>query len=163
MTRPYKKKPATERFWARVDVRGPQDCWLWQGSTGAGYGKFEINNKLIGTHQLSYMWAHGLTELPKFTKAGLKVEIMHSCDVALCVNPAHLTMGDTALNARDKVAKGRHPLASRTHCKNGHEYTVENTSWVNCRSYVAKDGTPWKVRHCRACKRDMYHRNKGKK
>ncbi|KKN14741.1 hypothetical protein LCGC14_0992940 [marine sediment metagenome] len=20
-----------ERFWSRVDMRGPDECWLWQG------------------------------------------------------------------------------------------------------------------------------------
>lgn len=165
MTRPYSKKPAADRFWALVDVGGAQDCWLWQGSTASGYGKFMVNRKLFGAHQFSYMLAHNLTELPKTIGNGSRVEIMHSCDVPVCVNPAHLILGNSALNARDKTAKGRHPLAARTHCKNGHEYTEENIYWAKCHTYFAADGTPWKVRHCRQCKRDSYARNKkrGKK
>lgn len=36
--------------------------------------------------------------------------------------------GDTrSANTLDKVAHGNHPMASRTHCVNGHEFTEANT------------------------------------
>ena len=29
-----------KRFWDKVDVKGPDDCWEWQDCTGShGYGK----------------------------------------------------------------------------------------------------------------------------
>lgn len=45
-------------------------------------------------------------------------------------------------NQYDKVRHGRHPMAKRTHCANGHEFTPENT-------WRRKSG----ARGCRACQR----------
>lgn len=46
-------------------------------------------------------------------------------------------------NALDVVRAGEHHMASKTHCKNGHEFTPENTTYIG----------PRRWRHCRACNR----------
>lgn len=47
-------------------------------------------------------------------------------------------------NSRDTVKHGTNPQANKTHCKNGHEFTPENTR-------ILRDG---RGRRCRACHRE---------
>jgi hypothetical protein len=41
--------------------------------------------------------------------------------------PANLAYGTHADNMQDRLRHGRHPMASKTHCKRGHEFTAANT------------------------------------
>jgi hypothetical protein len=40
--------------------------------------------------------------------------VLHHCDRPLCVNPAHLFIGDHQANVDDKLAKGRHQTRALT-------------------------------------------------
>lgn len=105
-------------FWCRVDKTN--DCWLWSGTlTDTGYGHMWYLGKRERCHRISYKLSFG--EIPK----GLLV--CHHCDVRNCVNPSHLFLGTKKDNAHDMVVKGRHASQIKTHCINGHEFTVENT------------------------------------
>lgn len=55
----------------------------------------------------------------------------------------NLCWGTPSENRQDSVRNGTHGYAKRTHCKNGHEFTPENT-------FSRKGG----ARGCRACRRD---------
>lgn len=57
--------------------------------------------------------------------------------------PENLRWGTRTENNRDLILHGTHHYVRRTHCKNGHEYTPENT-------FYRKDRTG---RHCRECHR----------
>jgi len=71
-----------------------------RGSYGViGRGSLKFGGTQIGAHRLSYELAHGA--IPD----GLIVR--HTCDVRLCCNPAHLILGTTADNVRDRVERGR--------------------------------------------------------
>jgi HNH endonuclease len=89
------------RFWSRVDKRGKNDCWLFKGaSTNAGYGRFQpgrAKTKHWSAHRYAFYLATG--ETPPV--------VMHTCDVRMCCNPAHLKAGTHKDNMRDMVAKGR--------------------------------------------------------
>lgn len=89
-----------ERFWAKVDRRGPDDCWRWTaGRFPAGYGALWVNGQMAYAHRISY-------EMHIGPCSGSVV--MHRCDNPKCVNPAHLVLGTHADNVADKVRKGRH-------------------------------------------------------
>jgi hypothetical protein len=49
------------------------------------------------------MWEECRGPIP----AGLQV--MHTCDVRACINPAHLELGTQSKNMRDAYARDRHP------------------------------------------------------
>lgn len=97
-----------ERFWSKVDIRGPHECWPWTAVTlRDGYGAIWHDGNNKRAHRVAYFLTHG--ELAD----GLVV--MHSCDDPRCVNPAHLSLGTNADNMADRSAKGRHNGAG--HCR----------------------------------------------
>lgn len=117
------KRPIAERFWERVEKT--DTCWLWKGyKLPKGYGMFCMGPKYAGHSQLAHRWAYELTHGEKPTDKQL---VLHSCDNPSCVNPDHLRLGTHADNLRDASSRGRHYNTKKTHCKNGHEYTPENT------------------------------------
>jgi len=110
----------------------PDECWLWQGKTYNGYAQ-------IGT-----LDGKGSTTLQRFAFTLLVGpipvlhEIDHLCGIRHCANPRHLEAVTPAENKRRASVKSR--LAA--HCRNGHEWTEENT-------YHPKVG----YRACKACQR----------
>lgn len=93
-----------EKFWPKVDKRGPDECWPWLAScVKGGYGKLREpgrQGRTLGAHVVSLMLATG--EVADGRQA------LHSCDNKLCVNPAHLRWGTQSDNMQDAVARGRH-------------------------------------------------------
>lgn len=79
--------------------------------------------------------------------------VRHTCDNPPCFLYEHLVLGTVADNNSDRVARGRHHNAVKTHCKNGHEFTPENT-------YRRSDNGG---RRCKACAREFTDRYLAKK
>lgn len=97
------------RFWARVDKDGPVNsrrpelgrCWLWVGSlyTHKGrptYGQTSYGGRRMAAHRASFLMAGGTIPAGR--------DVMHSCDVKRCVNPAHLRAGTRTENLLDGFA-----------------------------------------------------------
>lgn len=103
----------TARFWSKVSVKGPKDCWIWNGGANPeGYGRFKVGGKLVLPHRFAYELKHGPL-MPNGSYHGTVVR--HRCDNPRCVNPAHLSIGDQRANVLDMVERGRAARKGRTH------------------------------------------------
>ncbi len=89
-----------ERFWSKVDIRGPDECWPWMAGTSHGYGEFSPTH---GTTVRAHRFAYELVKGPIPADLG----VLHKCDFKPCCNPTHLWPGTEMDNSRDCVAKGR--------------------------------------------------------
>jgi len=89
-----------ERFWSKVDKRGPDECWEWQGTlNNKGYGNFALKGKCETAQRASYLLNVG--EIPDGQV------VRHKCDNRSCVNPAHLEIGTYSQNNQDMVNRNR--------------------------------------------------------
>ncbi len=128
-------KKTIDKFWDKVDIGSRDECWPWGGShLQEGYGQLGIEGKTVLAHRYSFFLANGFWP----------PVVMHTCDNPPCCNPKHLKAGTKALNNIDRDTKGRHISweSRKTHCPQGHEYTLNNT-------YLNKRGG----RQCRECNR----------
>ncbi len=151
---PSRRMPIEDRFWPKVDIKSPDECWGWLAYVNPTSGRpyFHIGSRFTGdardvpASRVSWELTNG--PIPN----GLHV--LHKCDNGECVNPHHLFLGTHADNMRDCSEKGRQRNQNndKTHCKRGHEFTEENTHWR----------TPTK-RKCRTCGRDHMRLYRAKK
>jgi len=99
----WPRRSLEERFWEKVDKRGPNDCWEWTAcKIGMGYGRIGTgghNGRSLVTHRVSWELAYG--PIPKGQC------VLHHCDNPGCVNPAHLWLGTKADNTHDMMDKER--------------------------------------------------------
>ena len=96
------QEKAERRFWSKV-IRGPrpEHCWIWVGAIADdGYGRFYLDGASVRPTATASpcTWRSPHHQLP---------ELMHECDVPLCVNPRHLGMGDRRSNMVDRERKLR--------------------------------------------------------
>lgn len=134
------------RFWAKVDKRGPNECWPWTASlNGKGYGML-ANGKRGSTpaHRVSYAINVGELDDNKTVDHSCHTTACaggNDCRHRRCVNPAHLRL----LTNLENIAVGTSFSAvnsRKTHCVRGHALTDEN-------SYGYKGR-----RQCKTCARD---------
>lgn len=134
------KKERRQKPWYDRHELDENGCWIWQGYTSRnGYGQRQYDGRVQYAHRAYYQ--HYVGPIPD----GLCID--HLCGVRSCVNPQHLdpvTMRENVV-MRSNSASGLN--LRKTHCKNGHEYTEENTT-----PGKTKYGTT--SRSCRACSND---------
>lgn len=142
--------PATlTRFESKI-TQVPAGCWVWTAATTkCGYGHLKVSGAMIRAHRLA--WEHFVGPIPD----GLQVE--HGCHTVdpscaggvncphrRCVNPDHLELVTTQENTRRGLGFAGINVR-KTHCVNGHEFTVDNTALVNT-------GRGRKGRRCLTCR-----------
>lgn len=128
------------RFWAKV--ARTDGCWLWTGATDRhGYGRVTINGRgSLLAHRVA--WA-------LYTGRWPELNVLHHCDVPGCVRHDHLFEGTQTINMRDAQTKGRTrgTFEPKKECKHGHEFTPENTGYIESTRHQKR------LRYCRECNR----------
>lgn len=117
------------------------ECWNWTACRNAhGYGTIRYGGKTeLVTRVAMHIW--------RGFDLSSKLFVCHKCDNPACFNPKHLFVGTQKDNISDSRRKGRHFLASRTHCSKGHPYSGVNLYLIPS----PKSGTS---RVCRVCARE---------
>lgn len=114
-------------------VSKTSSCWLWLGRVDKdGYGRLNIfinGKRVVLAHRASYLLHKG--DIPELN------DIDHTCFNRICVNPGHLETVPESIN------RSRQRASLKRYCKNGHEYTKENT-------YI-RPNTGNRQRDCRIC------------
>lgn len=142
-------RPAIERFLEKTKVSEIHffegtPCLEWTGFIQSnGYGQFKADGrrgaKKTSPHRFAYEYYIG--PIPD----GMEPD--HRCKLKHCCNYLHLEAVTHRVNCKRRNE-------DQTHCKNGHEFTEENTK-------IGKRGE----RRCRACNRDrvkaFYAKNPG--
>ena len=98
---PFRNLKAATRLLSMTDVRGEDECWFFEGHIRPdGYGRVKGD----GQHEreLAHRYSYKL-----FKGDPGDLEVMHSCDVRCCINPAHLSLGTHQQNMMDCADKGR--------------------------------------------------------
>jgi len=115
------QEKTVRRFWGKVDIRGPGECWNWQARRNKqGYGHFYVRiggkPKTARAHRFAYQLVNG--PIPD----GMLV--LHHCDNPSCCNPTHLFLGTHADNVADMWSKNRGPSGD----KNGRRTCPESNA-----------------------------------
>jgi hypothetical protein len=81
----------TQMVWARIDVRGTDDCWPWRGSIKPnGYGSINYKGRAYNAHRLVFDLL--VAAIPD----GLVID--HKCANKTCCNPSHLQIVGPSMN-----------------------------------------------------------------
>lgn len=97
----------TERFWSKVDVRGPDECWPWKaGKDKDGYGHFSVRGIDLRASRVAWWIQTG--NWPPVVRHKV-------CDSPSCCNFSHLLAGTPAENIHDMLEKGRAVVGTRLH------------------------------------------------
>jgi hypothetical protein len=105
-------KSKEERFWAKVNRRGPDECWEWQGGRSSGYPHGILGSGPRGA--VVHEYAHRVSWEIHNGPVPEGRNVLHHCDNPPCVNPRHLYVGTIADNNLDRDVRGRSGSAKLT-------------------------------------------------
>lgn len=110
------------------------NCWLITANESTGYHRVKHDGNRMMTHRAVYELLAG--PIPE----GLQLD--HLCRNRNCINPDHLepvTIAQNLLRSNLTIASQN---KSKTHCKNGHEFTEQN---------IYRPSKRLDRRYCRTC------------
>lgn len=92
---------AFARFWSKVRVGDPDQCWPYQGGLDHdGYGIFnDLPRHSVRAHRFAFKCANGRDAVPM---------ALHRCNNRSCCNPLHLKEGTGKDNSDDCFAAGNY-------------------------------------------------------
>ncbi|MCC7017806.1 MAG: hypothetical protein IT564_11455 [Rhodospirillales bacterium] len=145
----YDRPSLIRRFWAKVDRKNDNDCWLWIGAvTPKGYGKIINNGKTIYTHRLSLE-----IHLGRPIKDGFLACHINDCNNPSCCNPYHLYEGTYSNNNKDRVDIGHgvgEDSVSRLTAKEVHKIRADRRLYAEiAKSYNVSTGTVFNIKNLR--------------
>ena len=95
-----------DRFELKYIPEPNSGCWLWIGAIRGSGSQSQVDRPVMRVKGRLVFASHVAWRLNNApVPDGLQV--LHSCDNPMCVNPAHLFLGTHLDNMRDMVAKGR--------------------------------------------------------
>lgn len=102
------RKTPEQRYWEKVDRKGPDDCWAWTGAYATvDRGAFRWKGKTCIATRVGWEIEHG--DSPG------ELHVCHTCDHGWCHNPNHWFLGTHGDNMADlkrkNLPRGR-PLAT---------------------------------------------------
>lgn len=112
------------RFWSKVDVRGPDECWPWLGKGPGGYGVMMFAGRMVKATHIAWEIAHEGEPFPEGKEAA------HLCHFPPCCNPAHIVAATHAENISHSVRDGRYKA----------NHTRGDTHWTRLRPESALRG-----------------------
>lgn len=124
----------TSRIWNKCEIDIATGCWLYMGTrVPRGHGQTRSGKGCCTKYTHRVMYENMIGPIP------IGHQMHHKCNNPACCNPMHLQpLTDMEHRAKHK----------KTHCKNGHEFTEENTYSQPDR----KRGVAYPV--CRVCRSD---------
>jgi len=102
---PLKATDPDVRFWSRVEIRDPDECWPWRGYRDRkGYGRVMVQRgvghpgwRSVPAGRFALYLCHGVWP----------TQALHLCDNPPCCNPLHLYDGTAWDNSHDALERGR--------------------------------------------------------
>jgi len=86
-----------KRFWARIDIQGPDECWNWTGNLYRGYGRVSLQSRGYLAHRIAYAL--------HFEYDPVNQRIYQTCGNPACCNPAHLTTLAVQIGVRNGATR----------------------------------------------------------
>lgn len=129
------------------------NCIVWSGYRNSdGYGTMRLRPADSPTGARIMTGAH---RVALFVYTGVWAEeVCHTCDNPACIKEGHLYAGTHTTNMRDRLERGNHPMASKTHCSNGHPLSGDNLGYAK-----PNLSHPNGQRFCRTCSRAAIRRS----
>lgn len=90
-----------EWFQERCYLDPNSGCWIWENGQYGGYGVVGIGPERKTRRASRVAYEQFVGPIPE------GMQVLHKCDVKMCVNPRHLFLGSITDNMRDMIRKGR--------------------------------------------------------